>query len=491
MIRIGFLDRSDASWTAGASYSRSMVNALASAADARCELTLLSGPRSSLAKLPSAVRPLRMENRASPADVLRLVAEQKLDVLLPITEALLPETDCALIGWIPDFQHRRLPHYFTEEQRNQRDRHFAYLIENCDAMMFSSESVRADFAELYPNFTGRTASIHFPSSFAYESDIAAGDPRHVVEKYKLPEAFVVVANQFWKHKNHRLVVEAVAQARRTQSKVQVVMVGMLSDSRDVSNPHLSELVRRLSTEGLFENIRVLGEVPFPDLVALLRCAVEVVQPSEFEGWNTTLQDAMALGKPVACSDLATHREQAPDAFFFAPDDAASLAAHLTNLDWSRNGWQGGEPESLAAERERGRKWADGLITFCEEVTQDSRTRGRQRTRWKDSVEELKANPLTYIDYLEAQNQRLLQNEPLWAGRIEELRDKNAQLHRKMQDALERERTLKEKLRVSRAETQEALASSYREKTIPLRERLRDELLRRFGRKTPHGNPPTK
>jgi len=459
-----------------------MVNALASAADARCDVAVVSGARSSLAELPPMVRSLRLEGRVSPNDVQRVVAEEKLDVLLPITEALLPATDCALIGWIPDFQHRRLPQYFTDEQRGQRDRHFAYLIENCDAMMFSSESVRADFAELYPAFSGRTASVHFPSSFAYEMDIAAGDPRHVVEKYRLPEAFVVVANQFWKHKNHRLVVEAVARARRARPEVQVVMVGMLSDSRDVSNPHLSALIRRLSTERLFENIRVLGEVPFPDLVALLRCAVEVVQPSEFEGWNTTLQDAMALGKPVACSDIATHREQAPDAFFFALDDAAALATHLENLDWSRNGWQGGarEQECLAAERARGRQWAGGLIDFCAEVAEDRRTNGSRRSQWKDSLEELKANPLTYIDYLEAQNARLLQSEMQWGTRIRGLNEKHAQLFQRVQIVREEAAKLREQLRASRRETQDALGKYFREKAIPLRARLREELLRLFG-----------
>ncbi len=480
MIRIGFLDRSDPSWTAGASYSRSMVHALASAADERCEICVVSGTRSSLAALPPGVRTICAETPdLAPAQVRQIVKDERIDVLLPVTEALLPDTDCALIGWIPDFQHRHLQKYFTEAQRAQRDRHFGYLIGNCDAMMFSSEAVRADFRVFYPGFSGPSDAVHFCSSFASDAGLIKGDPGAVRQKYNLPEAFALVANQFWKHKNHRLVVEAVAQARKINPKVHVVMVGMLSDSRDVANPHLSEIVRRLTTEKLFENISVLGEVPFSDLVAILRSATEIIQPSEFEGWNTTVQDALALGKSVACSDIATHREQAPAAFFFPPDDASPLAAHLAAQDWSGGGWLGEavEQTSLQAERERGRQWASGLIDFCVLVSAEFRTKGRARSKWVDPIDELKTNPLTYIDYLESQNRRLTQNEARLRTREEEAARK---LQETREKAAESRRGLEERLRAAKEETQGALEKFYREKAKPLRMRVVEELRRVAG-----------
>lgn len=480
MIKIGFLDRSDASWTAGASYSRSIVRALASAMDGRCELKVLSGPAGALTDLPEGVASIREQARLTPELILKAVKEHELDVLLPITEILLPETACALIGWVPDFQHRRLPGYFTAEQRKQRDLHFDYLVGNCDAMMFSSASVLADFHEFYPAFGGLGGSVHFPSSFAYEEELVADDPRPVLEKYRLPEAFVLVANQFWKHKNHRLVVEAVAQARKTTPDVHVVMVGMLSDSRDMANPHITNLVQRLTIERLFENISVLGEVPFRDLVALMRCATEIVQPSEFEGWNTTVEDALALGKSVACSDIPTHREQAPDAFFFPLDDASGLAAHLAARDWSHGGWSSREEErkSLRIERERGRQWGRDLIGLCERAAAHYKSAGRVRTAWADPIDELRANPLTYIDYLEAQNQDLRLRDAWSRPKVEEL-SQRLQEHRLK--AAENDRALREQLRAAKAETQEALQKYFHEKAIPLRTRLCDEMGRLWPR----------
>ena len=476
MVKIGFLDRSDASWTAGASYSRSMVNALAAAAPGRCEVCVLGGANSPLRDLPAGVRDIRSDApRLTPAAIRDLVREHGIDALLPVTEVLFPDTPCALVGWIPDFQHRRLPQYFTDDQCAQRDRHFGYLIGNCDAMMFSSQAVLGDFRELYPSFSGPSASVHFASSFAWQEDIATGDPTGVVRKYSLPEGFALVANQFWKHKNHRLVLDAVAQARRREPRVHVVMVGMLSDSRDVANPHISDLIRKLSTERLFENITVLGEVPFGDLVALLRCATLVIQPSEFEGWNTTVEDALALGKPVSCSDIPSHREQAPEAFFFPVSDSGPLADVLAGPDWSKSGWSGveAEEESLRAERERGAQWAAGLIELCERAAANFREHARSRAQWSNPIDKLRANPLAYIEHLESQNERLTRGQE----RLE-------LVTQQLQEARQKAAELREQLQASRGETRAALDKFWREKSKPLRERLREEWLRFRGRRLP-------
>ena len=57
-------------------------------------------------------------------------------------------------------------------------------------------------------------------------------------------------------------------------------------------------------------------------------AVAVIQPSLFEGWSTVVEDARALGKTMALSDISVHREQGPphSAYFdpHAPEELAAL-----------------------------------------------------------------------------------------------------------------------------------------------------------------------
>jgi hypothetical protein len=455
-MKIGFLDRSDASWTAGASYTRSVVNALASGLPPDCELCVIAG-QGGVSDLPEGAKSIRVERSQPTAkEIESIVTEHGIDVVLPVTELLTPETACARIGWIPDFQHRRLPQYFSEEQRAQRDTHFELLLQSCDAMMFSSDAVLADFRELYPDFGGISATVHFASSLAWQPGAVEADPTPVIAKYRLPKTFALVVNQFWRHKNHRVVVEGVAQAKVMNPDVHVAMVGMLSDSRDITNAHLSEIVRRLSTDKLFENITVLGEVPFEDLLSLLRCASLVIQPSEFEGWSTTVEDAIALGRPLACSDIATHREQAPEAAFFGVNDAATLAGYLAERDWSNGGWQGRAAEacSLDAERVRGRAWGAQLAGLCRDVVLHFREHPPERKKVTPPLEQIKRSPTAYREYLEAQVSYL-------GAQVDRLKNVEKQLKAQIQ-------SMQENL-----ESTWATAQDFREKYVSAQERVDD------------------
>lgn len=462
-MKIGFIDRSDASWTAGASYTRSVTHALASAMGDSDELFVLAGSEG-ITDLPSKAQSLRVDSaRLTSRQIEELVIAHGIDVVLPVTELLTRKTPAARIGWIPDFQHCRLPHYYNETQRQQRDVHFQRLIDESGGMMFSSHAVRNDFLELYPDFPGLSACIPFPSSLAYRADALSGDPGAVRGRCRLPSAYALVVNQFWRHKNHRVVVEAVAEAKARCPEIVVAMVGMLSDSRDVSNAHISGMLRQIFTEDLAGNVRILGEVSDEELICLLRGASLIIQPSEFEGWSTTVQDAVALGKSLACSDLPVHREQAPSARFFGVRDARALAEILVEVDWRESGWSGiqAETAALETERKRAKNWGADLIAFCREVVEQSRKQARLEPAAEFSLEHLKLDPAAYAEYLEQQVRRL-------EGVEKALRQHNGDLHGEL-----------ERLSASAAELRNRIDELSRlyhlEKTKPLRRRVSEAL----------------
>jgi flagellar motility protein MotE (MotC chaperone) len=119
-----------------------------------------------------------------------------------------------------------------------------------------------------------------------------------------------------------------------------------------------------------------------------------------------------------------------------------------------------------------------LIALCERAATHHQSAGRERTAWKDPIDELRANPLVYIDYLEAQNQDLRQRDAWSRPKVEELSQRLQENRRK---ATENDRALREQLRTAKAETQEALQKYFHEKAIPLRTRLRNEMKRLWSR----------
>ena len=62
------------------------------------------------------------------------------------------------------------------------------------------------------------------------------------------------------------------------------------------------------------------------MLTLMRSASGVLNPSLFEGWSTTVEEAKLLGKRLILSDIPVHREQDPAAaLYLDPRDPAAWA----------------------------------------------------------------------------------------------------------------------------------------------------------------------
>jgi glycosyltransferase involved in cell wall biosynthesis len=72
-----------------------------------------------------------------------------------------------------------------------------------------------------------------------------------------------------------------------------------------------------------------------DQIQLMRRSLGVIQPSLFEGWNTVVEEARCLAKPIILSDIAVHREQnPPQSIFFPPNSPETLEGILDEW-WNR------------------------------------------------------------------------------------------------------------------------------------------------------------
>ena len=233
--------------------------------------------------------------------------------------------------------------------------------------MLSSNAAHQDFANFAPSHAEKGRVVPFPSLLVYEP--LSNDPLVTRNKFNLPEKFALVANQFWSHKNHALVIQALAQLRDTETNIPVVMTGLPSDHRDPANKNFSSLLQAIAAAGLNSQITILGLVPYADLVNLMRTAALIIQPSRFEGWSTVIQDAVALGRPLLCSDIDVHREQVPKALGFFPTDRADVLAQLLEAHWDSlppGPNQRLEELSLTLERDFSVRHGKSLLKLCAE-----------------------------------------------------------------------------------------------------------------------------
>ncbi len=252
-----------------------------------------------------------------------------------------------LINWIPDFQHLRLPDMFSEKERANRSRDFRRLIRDSDRIVLSSKDAEVDLCEFFPGNEAKVRVLNFVS----QPGISKCDSEHVSlaaleRRYLFKGKFFYLPNQFWQHKNHRLVFEAVNILRRSGVDVQVLCSGYMDDYRN--KEHVGKLREYIRVNDLGNNIRLLGMIDYGDVFVLMRHAVAVINPSLFEGWSSTVEEAKSMGKEMILSDIPVHREQdPPESAYFNPHDPKELAALLEKYWLEKEGGPNLELEQRA------------------------------------------------------------------------------------------------------------------------------------------------
>lgn len=229
--------------------------------------------------------------------------------------------------WVPDFQHRYLPQFFTTEDWDWREARFQDVLARPCPLILSSQAALDDLRLFYPDHAARPHVWHFRSLAQPQT---AERLREVRQRYGLPSRFLFIPNQFWGHKDHATAFRALALLRDRGVEIELICTGGKEDHRDPG--HYDRLFTQVADGGLQSSIRHLGSIPHGDVMACLQMATCILQPSRFEGWSTLVEDTLALGVPLVATDLPVHLEQIGQAgHFFPPGDAEALAALLARI----------------------------------------------------------------------------------------------------------------------------------------------------------------
>ncbi|MHC6154903.1 glycosyltransferase family 4 protein [Bradyrhizobium elkanii] len=238
------------------------------------------------------------------------------------------------IAWIPDLQHRSLPHLFPRAARWRREFGFRMQIGGRRTIMLSSESALRDFRAYYPRVKNKVCVVRF--AIRPQVALLNTDPAEIIASYGLPQSYFYLPNQFYRHKNHELVVDALTILKQRGADVVVCASGSTEDRREPG--YYDRVNAEVRKRGLASHFRHVGIIPFPHVYALLRAATAMVNPSRFEGWSSTVEEAKSFGVPMILSDLEVHREQtAGAARYFGVDDPVALADHLVEASRQAKG----------------------------------------------------------------------------------------------------------------------------------------------------------
>lgn len=347
-MRVAFTLIGNKEWTGGSHYLRNLLRALHELPDSSVESILFVGDDASQKEI-DALSPYLTKivrdgcfTKWAPSWGIRQVLRRTIDNDV-IAKRLFNRYNIEVVfhsglfgtrfplpcvSWIADFQHLHLPEMFSPREIKFRDRLFCDLSRMSKRIVVSSECARKDFESFLPDYLDHVDVLRFVAQLP--KDVYEGSPSDKLLRYNLPEKFFHLPNQFWKHKNHLLVVDALKLLKKRGNDVFVVCSG---SSRDPRNPdYFDSLQKEILRNELDINIALVGMVPIDHLYAFMRQSVAVLNPSLFEGWSTTVEEAKSLGKRVLLSDIPVHNEQnPPGGIYFSPKDPNDLANKMLRV----------------------------------------------------------------------------------------------------------------------------------------------------------------
>lgn len=226
---------------------------------------------------------------------------------------------------IHDLMHRyesqfpevsRWGRYFLREYR------FRNICRHARAVLVDSEVGRTHVMASYGLDRERIYPLpYLPPRYIYSQDVPDG----FGSRYALPRKFLFYPAQFWQHKNHDRLFQAIARVSDECPDIYLVLAG--------SKEHeYRRLVLRVTELGLQDRVMFAGYVPDADLPELYRRARALVMPTFFGPTNIPPLEGFSLGCPVAISGIYGIPEQVGDAaLLFNPNSIPEMAKVIRDL----------------------------------------------------------------------------------------------------------------------------------------------------------------
>jgi glycosyltransferase involved in cell wall biosynthesis len=261
-----------------------------------------------------------------------LIKEYQLNTIFPLHDyPVKTRLNCKLISWYADLQQEHYPQFFSYFKRLERSLRIKFILKNTKDLMVSSYDVKSDFYRFFkiPNHV----KFHVYHFVSIVDKFPTYTKEEIQKQYDLPSSYFLISNQFHKHKNHKVVFQALSHLMAQGKIVNLVLTGKLPE--DSKSEYINELKAILKQNELEKQVTFLGVLPRDMQLSIMRHADAIVQPSLFEGWSTVIEDAISLQKPVICSNLSVNVEQLKEkGTYFSSHNYKELSEILVSKDFS-------------------------------------------------------------------------------------------------------------------------------------------------------------
>lgn len=265
----------------------------------------------------------------------KVLFAQNIDICYFLT----PSSQCLslsrhhFIFTIWDLSHRdfvEFPEVYHNNEFNNREFLYRNAIHKAVAVITDSEYGRHNAIAYYNASPHRIYACHFaPSINTTDENIPSNI--NIKEKYNISGDYIYYPAQFWSHKNHIYILEALQILKNEGICINAIFSGS-------NRGNLEYILEMAKAMGLEDLVHYIGFAPNNEIKSLYTQSLALVMPTYFGPTNIPPLEAFSLGVPVIYSDLPDLKEQVGDAALLCDlHDPASLAQqiklllHNTNL----------------------------------------------------------------------------------------------------------------------------------------------------------------
>jgi len=244
----------------------------------------------------------------------------------PFTSPTYIQPDVPVVSIIYDLQFKTYPAFYTAEENYHRDITFKKACHKATKLIAISEYSRLkalehcpelqlnDIKTIYLSMANRLSSKHF-------------NKKYLTEKSLRENKYIIYPANFWKHKNHEMLITAfqIARHQGLDEEIKLVFTGAPSERQ--------QYLKTITTKfNLSNRLVFLDYVSTDDLASLMYYSLAMIFPSLYEGFGIPLIEAMALDVPIACSNLTSLPEVGADAvLLFDPKKPQEIADSILKI----------------------------------------------------------------------------------------------------------------------------------------------------------------
>ena len=244
-------------------------------------------------------------------------------LISPTYSPLLFLSSCKFVFTLHDLQELHFPENFSKLILIWRDYMYRKISKLSTYIITESNYVKTDIINYLNYNPQRIIVAESPPIFDFEE--VDGD--FVKKKYHIKEGidYVFFPAQFWKHKNHKRVINAFSRIVIKHKKIKLIITGR--KSREYNN-----ILAQIIELNLSEHILHLENIDQVDMPFFFKNSITTIAPTLHESISIPVFEAFYFESPVCASGILAIKDQVSNAGLqFDPTNEESIYISLDEM----------------------------------------------------------------------------------------------------------------------------------------------------------------